>query len=211
MNRIRRALVAAIGLSPLAALAQQGMRYTELKPAQPVEDQGKILVMEFFSYDCIHCYNFEPLVEKWEKGLAKDVRFDRVAAPFNEIWRRYAGAYYTFQTLGVLARVHRPFFDLRHRDQLRFPPDKPLESLDWLNNWLTKQNIEPKRFFEVMNSFSVQTMVRRAAQLTAAYKIEGTPEMAVHGRYTVSAEQTTSREGMLQTVDFLVDKIRKGQ
>jgi protein dithiol oxidoreductase (disulfide-forming) len=53
--------------------------------------------------------------------------------------------------------------------------------------------------------------VRRAAQLTAAYKIDGTPAFAVAGRYTVSAEQGGSREGMLKTVSFLVDKVRKGK
>ena len=59
-----------------------------------------------------------------------------------------------------------------------------------------------------MKSFSVQAKVRRAAQLTAAYKIDGTPAFAVAGRYTVSAEQGGSREGMLQAVSYLVNKVR---
>ena len=40
-----------------------------------------------------------------------------------------------------------------------------------------------------MKSFGVQSKTRRAMQLTIAYKIDGTPAMAVQGRYTVSAEQ----------------------
>jgi len=35
--------------------------------------------------------------------------------------------------------------------------------------------------------------------------------MAVQGRYTVSAEQGGSREGMLQTVDYLVEQVRKAE
>ena len=35
--------------------------------------------------------------------------------------------------------------------------------------------------------------------------------MAVQGKYTVSAEQGGSREGMLQTVSYLVDQIKKGK
>jgi len=62
-----------------------------------------------------------------------------------------------------------------------------------------------------MRSFGVQTKVRRAAQLTAAYKIDGTPAMAVHGRYTVSTEQGRTREGMFETVDYLAATIRKSK
>ena len=57
----------------------------------------------------------------------------------------------------------------------------------------------------------MQSKVRRAAQLTAAYKIDGTPAMAVHGRYTVSTEQGRTRDGMFETVNYLVDTIRKSK
>jgi len=211
MNPLRRSIVAAIGLSPLVSFAQPA-RWSELNPPQPVDAQGKnIKVLEFFNYDCIHCYNFEPIVEAWEKKLPKDVEFERVAAPFNELWKRYSAAFYAFQTLGVLPKVHRAFFDLRHRDQMRLSSDKPVESEPWLVEWLQKQGIAPKKFFEVMSSFGVQTRVRRALQLTLGYKIEGTPQMGVHGRYTVAADQVSSREAMLETVDVLVERIRKGK
>ena len=50
----------------------------------------------------------------------------------------------------------------------------------------------------------MQSKTKRAAQLTIAYKIDGTPAMAVHGRYTVSAG-----EGMFNTVNALIDTVRK--
>ena len=46
-------------------------------------------------------------------------------------------------------------------------------------------------------------------QQTVSYKIDGTPALAVQGRYTVSAEQGGSREGMLAAVDYLVEQVRK--
>ena len=55
----------------------------------------------------------------------------------------------------------------------------------------------------------MQSKTRRATQQTLAYKIDGTPAMAVNGRYTVSADQGGTREGLLQTVDYLVDMVRK--
>ena len=58
-----------------------------------------------------------------------------------------------------------------------------------------------------MKSFGVQSKVRRAQAMTVAYKVEGTPSMAVHGRYTVNTDR--SREAMLETVSGLVDQLRK--
>jgi thiol:disulfide interchange protein DsbA len=62
-----------------------------------------------------------------------------------------------------------------------------------------------------MKSFGVQTRTRRAVQITKDYKIDGTPAMAVQGRYTVSAEQGGSQQGMLDTASYLVDLVRKGK
>jgi thiol:disulfide interchange protein DsbA len=75
--------------------------------------------------------------------------------------------------------------------------------------WLEKQGVDTKKFSETMKSFGVQSKMRRAAQLTVAYKISGTPQLAVHGRYTVSTEQGRTSEGMFETVNYLTDIVRK--
>ncbi|MEO8717622.1 MAG: thiol:disulfide interchange protein DsbA/DsbL [Burkholderiales bacterium] len=209
MNPRRRTLVAALGLLPLAGYAQPrlpapGVDYSELKPRQPVEAQGKIEVLEFFWYGCPHCYTLEPLLEKWVARLPADVQFRPVPAVLNEGWAREAAVYYSFEALGVLERLHRPFFDAIHRDRLNTrDPEK-------LADWLRKQDVDPKRYEEAFKSFGVQSKVRRAMQLSAAYRIDGTPALAVQGRYTVSAEQGRTQQGMLDTVDYLIGLARKG-
>jgi thiol:disulfide interchange protein DsbA len=62
---------------------------------------------------------------------------------------------------------------------------------------------------DTMKSFGVQSKTRRATQQTVAYKIDGTPAMAVQGRYTISADQGRTQQGMLQAVDALVAMARK--
>ena len=200
------ALIAAMLLSATAS-AQGAPAYTELSPPQPLvaDDAKKIEVVEFFWYGCPHCYNIEPMVEQWKKTLPPDAVFRPFPAVFNARWAHDAAIFYTFDALGVLDKVHRPFFDAIHRDHLR--SDDPQA----LAEWVKSHGMDPKKFEDTMKSFSVQAKVRRAAQLTAAYKIDGTPAFAVAGRYTVSAEQGGSREGMLKAVSYLVDKIRKGQ
>ncbi|HEU4350473.1 MAG TPA: thiol:disulfide interchange protein DsbA/DsbL [Burkholderiales bacterium] len=197
MNRVRRALVATISLAPLAALAQRADFY-ELNPPQPVETTDKIEVLEFFWYGCIHCYNLEPKLDTWLKTLPKDVEFRRVPAVFNERWAHDASIYYAFEALGLVDKLHRPFFDAIHRDRLR------TDNWQNLSAWLEKQGVDTKKFETTVKSFGVQSKTKRAIRLTTGYKIDGTPAMAVHGRYTVP-----SSEGMLGTVNQLVAQVRK--
>src|SRR5207248_587020 len=158
-----------------------------------------------FWYGCPHGYNLEPLLKTWTKKLPPDVQFRRIPAVFNERWGHDAAIYYTFEALGVLDKLHRPFFYAIHRDHLR------TDDAQAMTEWLSRQGVDPKKFFDTMKSFGVQSKTRRAAQLSVAYRIDGTPAMAVQGRYTVSADQGGSREGMLDTVSNLVNMVRKGK
>jgi protein dithiol oxidoreductase (disulfide-forming) len=187
---------------PFAAGAQQ-FQYGELNPPQPTESKGKIEVIEFFWYGCPHCYSLEPYIETWLKKLPPDVEFRRVPAVFNSRWGHDAAIFYTLEALGVLDKLHRPLFDAIHKSSLRTDNEAAL------SEWLQKNGVEPKKFMDAMKSFGVQSKLRRATQQTVAYKIDGTPAMAVAGRYTVSAEQGRTQQGMLQVVDGLVDMARK--
>jgi protein dithiol oxidoreductase (disulfide-forming) len=186
---------AALAVSTLAG-AQA--RYTEIQPPQQAETGGKVDVIEFFWYGCIHCFNLEPALEGWVKKLPREAQFRRVPAVFNPRWEHDARIFYSFEVLGLLDKLHRPFFDAIHKDRLR--TDDPTA----LGQWLERQGVDPKKFFDVMKSFSVYSKTQRAKLMTAGYKLDGTPAIAVDGRYMVSAG-----EGMLETVSQLIEQARK--
>jgi thiol:disulfide interchange protein DsbA len=195
MKRFLAFLAVALLLAPPLATAQ---RYVELKPPQPTEAGGKIEVVEFFWYGCIHCYNLEPALEGWLKKLPPDAQFRRVPAVFNPRWEHDARIFYAFEALKLLDKLHRPFFDAIHQDRLRTDDPKALAQ------WLQRQGVDAQKFSDVMKSFSVHSKTQRAKLMTAGYKIDGTPAIAVDGRYTVSAG-----EGMLETVSQLIGQARK--
>ena len=210
MNQTRRTLIAAIaaGLAPAspalrAQPAGQNAGYTVLQNDLPVENPGKIEVAEFFWYGCIHCYNLEPLIEAWLPKLPADAYFRRIPAVFNERWGLDAAIYYAFETLGVLDKMHRPFFDAIHKDHLR------TDNQAAVSEWMAKNGLDFKKVDATMKSFGVQSKVRRAAQLTKASAIDGTPALMVQGRYTISAEQGKTREGMLANAEGLFGVVRK--
>ena len=209
MDLRRRTLVVALGLAPIAGFAQArrpmpGVDFSELRPAQPVEARDKIEVIEFFWYGCPHCFSLQPLMEKWVPRLPADVHFRRVPAVLNEGWAREAAVFYAFEALGVLEKLHRPFFDAIHVERLN------TRNPATLAEWLRKHGVDPQKYEDAFKSFGVQSKVRRAGQLSGAYRIDGTPALAVHGRYTVSAEQGRTQAGMLSTVDYLIGVSRKG-
>jgi len=206
----RRIVLGGAGLAVLSGLPRAvraepvaERNYSVLDPALPVESPDKIEVIEFFWYGCPHCYNLQPYMETWIKTLPADVRFLRVPAIFNQRWARDAATFYAFEALGVLDKVHRPFFDAIHRDRLK-SDEKPA-----MHQWLQKQGIDPQKFDEAIASFGVQSKVKRALQLTMGYRIDGTPSLAVNGRYRISAGQTASQEDMLATASYLIGLERK--
>ena len=209
MDQPRRTLIVALGAALAAASvslrAQQGAAagYTTLQNALPIENPGKVEIAEFFWYGCIHCYNLEPALEAWLPKLPGDAYFRRIPAVFNERWAHDAAIYYAFEALGVLGKLHRPFFDAIHKDRLK--TDNPAA----LNEWLGRNGVDLKKFEAAMKSFGVQSKVRRAAQITTGAQIDGTPALMVQGRYTISTEQGRTREGMLANADRLIPAVRK--
>jgi thiol:disulfide interchange protein DsbA len=196
----------AVALAPVSLVrAQQGAAagYTTLQNALPVENPAKVEIAEFFWYGCIHCFNLEPVVAAWLPKLPADAYFRRIPAVFNERWAIDAAIYYAFEALGVLEKLHRPFFDAIHRDRLR------TDNAAALNEWLAKNGIDPQKFEATTKSFGVQSKTKRASQMTGASRIDGTPALMVQGRYTISVEQGRSGEGMLANADRLIPVVRK--
>ena len=60
-----------------------GEHYRVLENAERRRPGAPIEVREFFSYGCIHCKNFDPLIEAWHADLPKGVSFARTAVSFS--------------------------------------------------------------------------------------------------------------------------------
>ena len=138
------------------------------------------------------------------KKLPADVHFRRIPAVLSDTWAVDAAIFYTFEAMGVLDKVHKPFFDAIHKDRL------VVTSEPAMTEWLKKHGIERKKFDDTYKSMGVQTNVKRAALLSSAYQLEGVPMLAVQGKYTVSADQGGSQAGMIANTNYLIDMVRKG-
>jgi len=61
-------------------------------------------------------------------------------------------------------------------------------------------------FTKAYNSFFVRSRVMQAQAKSRAYGITGVPTLIVNGKYRINGKMAGSSEGMLDVVNFLVDK-----
>ena len=88
LRAVSFAVVAALstggGTLRCAARAISGRR--SLRPIEPAIHTGisdRVVVTEFFSYGCGHCYNFEPLLESFESRLPEGLSFNEPLSVWN--------------------------------------------------------------------------------------------------------------------------------
>src|SRR5689334_18073762 len=108
------AALPVLAVAPLsraaAAQLRDGIDYVRASRPLPQSQPG-IEVVEFFSYGCPHCNEFEPVVRKWRAGLPKDVRVRRVPISFgNPKWQSLAKLYLTVESTGDLAKIDDAIF-----------------------------------------------------------------------------------------------------
>jgi protein dithiol oxidoreductase (disulfide-forming) len=204
---LRRIFFASLLLAPLTLSAQikpgvpvAGKDYIVLSTAQPTWGTGGIEVAEVFSYSCVHCAEFQPLVNAWKKKLPTDVRFVYVPAVFGGIWDNTARAYFAAEALGVQAKTHDAIFKA-------FFIDRKIKtgSVEELAGIYAGLGVDRKKMLDTMNGFTVSSKLNRARQFALRAGVDSTPSIIVNGKYRVTAR---SLESSLQVADFLVQKER---
>ena len=205
------AIGAGLGLValPVAAQAQaqsykEGSDYLVLdKPAPTEAPAGKVEVVEFFWYGCPHCNSFEPQLDAWLKTAPKNVAFRRAPVSFRPDFEPHQRLYYVLEAMGKLEELHKKVFYTIHVEK------QPLNSAPLVAAWAEKQGIDPAKFAEMYNSFSVSTKVRKATQLQDSYQVDGVPALGIAGRYYTSSTQAKSMDRALLIATHLVGLPRK--
>lgn len=203
MKFSRRGFVAAV-FSVGAALSlpsfAQNAPYTQIVPAQSTDDPAKIEVIEFFSYGCPHCADFNPLLTSWAAKQQGDVVLKKVPITFGRAaWANIAKLYYTLEITGDLHRLESDVFKAIHVERQNLFEEKAL------TEWAVKKGVDAKKFTETFNSFGIMSKVKRGDQLAQAYKIQGVPALAVEGKYLVGGRDFNDT---LAITDSLITKAR---
>jgi len=176
-------------------------------PAQPTSvAPGKVEVMEVFWLACPHCYAIEPLVQKWLKGKPAYVEFVRVPVIWGPMHRAHARLYYTLEALGrpdLIARAFDTIHDLAERRQPALAGATEEESLRMQQGFATKNGVSADDFEKAYNSFTVNSNLQRAEQLTQRYHVEGVPFFVVNGKYSTDISKAGGEGKLIDLVNWL--------
>jgi thiol:disulfide interchange protein DsbA len=163
----------------------EGDQYVTLPgPHQRYSSEGKVEVVEVFSYGCIHCAEFSPIAEKLKEQLPKGVVFKLVPAPFSAEWLPFARAYYAADKLGVVDRTHLELF------KEKFAEHYPINSLDELADFYARQGVDRAEFMRLATSDAATTKLKADLALIQQWGVDGTPSIVVDGKYRVTHVQT---------------------
>ncbi len=181
---------------------KEGTDYVKLSSPVKTDDPTQIEVREFFWFGCPHCYQLEPVIQKWKQTLPEGVKFVATPSPLNKSWAVHAHAFYVAEAIGKLDQIHRDLFHAIHAEKKR----SQLSTQEGLASFFTQYGISEDEFNKLYQSFSVRVKVRNAEALGKAYRLTGVPAIVVNGKYVVQPSMAKSFERMMQIVDFLIEK-----
>lgn len=190
------------GKSEISTPFKEGVDYSLLAEKQ-ADGGDKIEVIEFFSYACPHCQTFEPYVSDWEKRKPANVKLTLVPVSFNPGWEAMAKTYYATQAMGIVGKTHAAIFSAIHKDK------KPAATAEQIADIIEPLGVDRKKFLDNMNSFSMETNLRRSKQLAAKYRISGVPSVAVNGRYMSSGTMAGGYPSLITLIDYLIGEEAK--
>jgi thiol:disulfide interchange protein DsbA len=201
------ALLAAIafsGASAGAAEPVEGKDFQRINPPVPTSDPAKIVVTQFFSYQCPHCFKFEKPHAAWAAKLPADVKAERAAVSIGHAgWVPAAQAFYALSAMKKVPAIDDALFDAIHRQRLGLTDEAGIAA------WVGKQGIDRAEFEKMVRSFSVQLQVRRADELSRKIRLPSVPAIVVDGRYLVPIRDDGDFRDQLALVDTLIERTRR--
>lgn len=166
-----------------------------------------IRVTEIFWYSCPHCFELEPVLARWQRSKAVDVRFDRVPIQWRPPHRSDARLFYALRYLkredldsAVFKSIHVLHQPLSASDETQ---TARLQTAFAEQNGIRRADIEA-----ALRSPIVSQAMTRADELVRCYPIDGVPSMIVGDRYCTDAVLAGGRAELFGLVNFLVDRIK---
>ncbi|MBT8090789.1 MAG: thiol:disulfide interchange protein DsbA/DsbL [Gammaproteobacteria bacterium] len=207
------AIVLAVAEPPAAARDwkfKEGQHYVRLVPTQPtVGSADKIEVAELFWYGCPSCYDLEPYINQWAENKDPNIRFVRIPASFNALYRLHGQLYYTEEVLVRNGVIKDPegfraaVFEEYHRRGNRLTSEAAIQKL------FARFGVSAEQFQATWGSFEVNQKLRVADDLARRYGVRSVPSIVVNGKYRTNASEAgASYTKLIELIDELT--VREG-
>jgi thiol:disulfide interchange protein DsbA len=196
-------VLATFGNVVAAAEPQMGKDFVVVENPAPVDKSSKIAVIEFFSYQCPHCFAFHKPLHDWSVKLPMDVQFERKAVSIGHAaWVDIARSFYALRSMGKLDALDADIFNAIHKQGMRF------DNVGLIMGWLGKRGVGLMEFDAAYRSTAARDAFERGEQLAVQYRVPSIPTLVIDGRYLVAIASNIPFEQQLATVDKLIARAR---
>lgn len=207
MKQTGMALAGMLFAFSVSAMAlTEGKQYQTLK--KPVADAAP--VVEFFSFYCPHCYDFEKKMgvpAAIQKLLPPDTQYVKYHVSFmGPLAGDLTHAWAVASALGVEDKVEDALFDgLQKKQTIK-------TTSDIRKVFVEAAGITAEEYDAAWNSFIVKSLAIKQEKAAENFQLEGVPSVYVHGKYVVNVAgmDNGSIDGFVrqyaETVKYLVDK-----
>ncbi|HEX9672161.1 MAG TPA: thiol:disulfide interchange protein DsbA/DsbL [Burkholderiales bacterium] len=185
-----------------------GKDYQLINPAQPTTSGAKVEVIEFFYYGCPGCNGLQPPLRAWLTKKPADVEFRRAPVVFQDAWLPLTTAYYAFDAMGLVDKLHYEIFSAIH-EQRSLEIKGLLRDQKPLFDWVAKQGVDRQKFVAVYNSFGVRSRTNRSIELPGHYHVTSTPTLVVDGKFLTTPAMAGSYERYFDVLDQVIALARK--
>jgi protein dithiol oxidoreductase (disulfide-forming) len=179
MKKIFLALIGMVmAFSASAAQFSNGTQYVTLdKPAA-----GEPQVLEFFSFYCPHCYQFEQVwhvSNNIRKNLPQGVKYAKYHAEFlGPLGKQLTQAWAVAIALGVEDKVSPLMFDAVQKQQT-------VQNVDDIRKVFIQAGVKGEDYDSALNSFVVKSLVVQQEKAAQDLNLQGVPSVFVNGKYMV--------------------------
>lgn len=189
----------AFNTTALAADPVAGKEYVEVRKAPSAQKE----VVEFFSFYCSHCYNFElsyKIPSQIKEQLPTDTKLVQYHVNFlgrqsENLTRAWALA----MALGVEDKVKTALFEAAQKDAFK--------SMDDIRAVFLANGVAAEQFDSGINSFAVNGLYNKQVQLADDFQIRGVPAFFVNGQYQINTEGFSDATSTNDFIKRYVDAI----
>ena len=181
--------------------AVEGEDYTLLDTPLTNQQRDSIEVIEYFSYRCIHCKNFEPFLEDWLVKMPKYVNFARQHVVFSTSDELFARTHLALQQSPNYSSLHNRLFSAVHDRQKQFT------DIEDITSYLEDYDLDPNEFNRSFTSTRTDRRLTNNRSRQARSQLTATPSLLISGKYLISMNNGQPRA--LQVASELIEREKK--
>ena len=138
------------------------------------------------------------MFDTWEKQQGDNVDVIKMPAMWNDTMRLHARAFYTAKALGKLKEISPAFFKALNVQRKRLAKEAEIQA------FFAQFGVDKATFDKTFKSFGVTSQVNLAESRARSYRMQGTPEIVIDGKYRVWPGSAKSQARMLPIADYLI-------